>query len=60
MVRRVTFAVVGLLGLAASLIALRFALSPAFYFDQTPGFDISVALILLATALWCLYRAWRP
>jgi hypothetical protein len=35
-------------------------LSPAFYFDQTPGFDISVALILLATALWCLYRAWRP
>jgi hypothetical protein len=60
MIRRAIFVIAGLLGLAVNLIALRFALSPAFHFDQTPGFDISMALILLAIALWCLYRAWRP
>ena len=52
-----TAAGIGLCG--GGLIGLRYALTPGFRLDPSPGIAISLALIAVALGVWCLWLAWH-
>ncbi|HET6969740.1 MAG TPA: hypothetical protein VFH92_01335 [Phenylobacterium sp.] len=57
---RIFCAVVGLLGGFGSLAALAYAFTPAFRLEPRPGFEASVAVIVLLISARLLWWAFGP
>lgn len=56
---RLIFTVAGISLSAGGMIGLRYALTPGFRLDPTPGFSLSLAVIAVALGAWSLWLAWH-
>ncbi|MCI3132844.1 hypothetical protein [Phenylobacterium aquaticum] len=56
---RLAFTAAGVTLGGLGLIGLRYALTPGFRLDPSPGFAVSLALIAIGLAVWCFWLAWR-